>query len=91
MSGPSSRYEDVPLASASYVRPPTYYNEGPFEANSGSSEDGEEEVLLEKHLAHRRDGPGSPGIAEIGADEGGLFVGRQKVSLCIPWGDVCTC
>ncbi|GLB41533.1 putative dipeptidyl aminopeptidase [Lyophyllum shimeji] len=43
-------------------RPETYYGEGPFDPPSSDDEDdGENESLLEKHVA-----PSSPGLAELG-------------------------
>lgn len=46
----------------SLARPPTYYGEGPFDPPSSDDEDDDESgTLLEK-----RNGPSSPGLAELG-------------------------
>lgn len=59
-------------------RPPTYYEDGPFDAPSSDSE---EDELLEKHLSIS--GPQmSPGLAETGFgmhDRDGLIVGKKEV------------
>ena len=54
----------------SFVRPPIYYGDGPFDPPSSDSDDEGDEALsfIEKHR------PSSPGRAEAGADSGSGWI-----------------
>lgn len=65
----------------SLARPPTYYGDGPFDPPSSDDEDDDESgSLLEK-----KNGPSSPGLAELGggfpSGSGHRDAGNEKVRI----------